>query len=162
MDIKKKTHEFMEIKPEVNEINKLFRDIHKYIVHFTKENLKEEGLTKPRFMVLWYVSKCQPVNISSLHNKMYMANSTLTVIVDKLVESDLINRYRNPDDRRVVLLELTKNGEKKIKKMLNLREAYLQKALVDFNLDEQKRLIELLNSVYINLKNMEDGDAKDE
>ncbi|MFO7815554.1 MAG: MarR family transcriptional regulator [Halanaerobiales bacterium] len=62
--------------------------------------------------------------MSFLHNKMHMANSTLTVIVDKLVQDRLVKRYRNPEDRRIVLLELTKKGKKKLSKMLDIRQSF--------------------------------------
>jgi DNA-binding MarR family transcriptional regulator len=99
--------EIMNLNKETRDIDNLIRDINKYLVQFTKRNLKKNGLTMPRFKVLWNIKKNQPVNMSFLHKKMYMANSTLTVIVDKLVDEKFVKRYRSPEDRRVVLLELT-------------------------------------------------------
>lgn len=153
----------MELNNETEEIDKILRDIHKYLAQYTKVNLKKNNLTMPRFMVLWYISKCQSVNMSSLHEKMYMANSTLTVIVDKLVETEFVERYRSPKDRRVVLLELTESGDKKLCKILNLRQSFLQEAMDDLNLADQTKLIELLSPILNNFKNMlEEGEKLDE
>ena len=153
----------MELNKETKELDKIMRDIHKYLVEYTKNNLKEYNLTKARFLVLWYISKNQPINMSSLHKKMYMANSTLTVIVDKLVDLKYVKRYRNPDDRREVLIELTEYGDDKLCKILHIRQSFLQKALDNSNIDEQKELINLLKPILINLENsFKEGDESNE
>jgi len=149
----------MEIKENTKVMDKTIRDIHKYLVEFTKGNLKENSLTKQRFLVLWYITKKQPVNMSYLHDKMYMANSTLTVIVDRLVEDELLKRYRNPDDRREVLLELTERGTNILSKLLNIRHSFLERALADLSEKQKVNLINLLSVVLNNLEDMmvEDG-----
>ncbi|RCW50470.1 MULTISPECIES: MarR family winged helix-turn-helix transcriptional regulator [unclassified Halanaerobium] len=153
----------MNLNKETRDIDKLVRDIHKYLVQFTKRNLKKNGLTMPRFMVLWNIKKNQPVNMSFLHEKMYMANSTLTVIVDKLVDEKFVKRYRSPEDRRVVLLELTESGDKLLCKMLYVRQSFLEKALNDLDLQEQDKVIESISSVCNNLESLlKKGDDMDE
>ena len=152
-----------ELTKETRNIDKLIRDIHKHLVQYTKRHLKQNGLTIPRFSVLWHIKKSQPVNMSFLHKKMYMANSTLTIIVDKLVKKELVKRYRNPDDRRVVLLELTESGNQLLCKMLNIRQSFLEKAIVKLDSDQQNVLIELLSTILDNLeKSLNKGKNIDE
>ena len=149
----------MEINKKTKELDKIMRDINKYLVEYTKENLKENGLTMPRFLVLWHITKYEPVNMSVLHKKMYMANSTLTVIVDKLVKEELVKRYRNPEDRREVLLELTEKGNNLLLEMLNIRQSFLEKAMHKLNVEEKDTLLNLLKPVAENLeKNLKKGD----
>ena len=149
----------MKINKKTKELDKIMRDINKYLVEYTKENLKENGLTMPRFLVLWHITKYEPVNMSVLHKKMYMANSTLTVIVDKLVKEELVKRYRNPEDRREVLLELTEKGNDLLCEMLNIRQSFLEKAMHKLNVEEKNTLINLLKPVAKNLeKNLKKGD----
>ena len=149
----------MELKESTKEMDKTIRDIHKCLVEFTKGSLKENDLTKQRFLVLWYITKNQPVNMSYLHDKMYMANSTLTVIVDRLVEDSFLKRYRNPKDRREVLLELTESGTDILSRLLNIRHSFLEKALEDLSEKQKESLINLLNIILNNLEDMmiEDG-----
>lgn len=153
----------MSLNKETKELDKILRDINKCLVEYTKNSLKENGLTMPRFLVLWHITKYEPVNMSVLHEKMYMANSTLTVIVDKLVEEELVKRYRNPEDRREVLLELTKKGNDLLLEMLNIRQSFLEKSLKELELDKQKELINLLKPVMNNLEqNIKKGDENSE
>ncbi|HMA62809.1 MAG TPA: MarR family transcriptional regulator [bacterium] len=155
--------EIGELNQETRDIDKLIRDIHKNLVQYTKQNLKQNDLTMPRFTVLWHITKAQPVNMSYLHKKMFMANSTLTIIVDKLVEEKLVKRYRNPDDRRVVLLELTESGDELLCKLLAIRQDFLQKALQDLKPGKQKLLIDLLGSILSNLQSgLKKGNSLDE
>ncbi|PXV61144.1 MarR family winged helix-turn-helix transcriptional regulator [Halanaerobium congolense] len=155
--------EIMNLNKETRDIDNLIRDINKYLVQFTKRNLKKNGLTMPRFKVLWNIKKNQPVNMSFLHKKMYMANSTLTVIVDKLVDEKFVKRYRSPEDRRVVLLELTESGDKLLCKMIYVRQSFLEKALIDLDLQEQDEVIKSISSVCNNLEGLlKKGDDVDE
>jgi len=97
--------------------------------------------------------------MSVLHEKMYMANSTLTVIVDKLEKEELVKRYRNSEDRREVLLELTEKGNDLLLEMLNVRQSFLENSLKELQLEKQKKLINLLKPVLKNLEqNMKEGD----
>jgi DNA-binding MarR family transcriptional regulator len=140
-------------------IDKLIRDINKNLVSYTKDSLRKNDLTMPRFLVLWHIVKEQPVNMSFLHKKMYMANSTLTVIVDKLVQDKLVKRYRSPEDRRIVLLELTQKGDKKLCDMLKIRQDFLEEALQDLDKESQKKLINLLSIILSNLEDIKkDGE----
>lgn len=142
----------MEIRGQTKRIDKLIRDIHKNLVNFTKSSLKDNDLTMPRFLVLWHITKEQPVNMSYLHNKMYMASSTLTVVVDKLVEDDLVKRYRNPEDRREVMLKLTDKGDSKLRQLLAIRQGFLGKALENFKKEEKDDLLRLLTTILNNLE----------
>ena len=108
---------------------------------------KRQGLTVPRFKVLWLIDKLAPVNMTRLKEDAYMANSTLTVIVDALVADDLVKRHRDSADRRVVLLEVTKQGKEKLSQILELRQKFLQECLNKLKLDEQHKLIALLTPV---------------
>ncbi len=153
----------MKINEKTKTIDKLIWDINKHLNKFTKGKLKENDLTIPRFFVLWHITKNQPVNMGYLHEKMYMACSTLTVIVDKLVDAGLVKRYRSPEDRRVVLLELSEDGNKLLQKMLYIRQNFLEKAMKDLSIDEQKKIITLLRPIFNNLKeSIYTGDDNDE
>jgi len=142
----------VKLNKQTKIIDKLIRDIHKNLVSYTKDSLKENNLTTPRFLVLWHIVKEEPVNMSYLHDKMYMASSTLTVVVDKLVEDDLVKRYRNPEDRREVMLKLTDKGDSKLCQLLAIRQGFLGKALEILNEEEKDDLLRLLTTVLNNLE----------
>jgi DNA-binding MarR family transcriptional regulator len=62
-------------------------------------------------MVLLEIAKNQPLNMQQLAQSMQLAVSTMSRVVDKLVNAGLIDRQPDKDDRRVVQCTLTKAGE---------------------------------------------------
>ncbi|TDX48408.1 MarR family winged helix-turn-helix transcriptional regulator [Orenia marismortui] len=138
----------MKLKDETKEIDYLIRNMNKLLSQYTKEQLINKGLTLPRFKTLWMIAKLEPVNMSQLHEEMYIANSTLTVIVDRLVEDELVRRYRSPKDRRVVLLEVKAKGKECLEKILDIRQLFLEEGIKLLTKEEQGNLIKTLNKVY--------------
>jgi len=137
----------MDVLDETRDLDYLFKDINKFIILFTKKEVVNLGLTVPRFKVLWLINKLAPVNMTALKEEAYIANSTLTVIVDALVERNLVKRYRDTNDRRVVLLEVTSQGKEKLNQILEFRQKFLQECLNKLELDEQHKLIALLTPI---------------
>ena len=137
----------MNLKQETKKIDNLLLSLNKSIMKKTKDQLVDYGLTLPRFHLLWKIGELQPINMSQLHEKLYIQNSTLTVLVDGLVEDTFVKRYRNPEDRRVVLLEITEEGKKCLQDILEIRQMFLQQGLDHLHPEEQKQLISLLTPV---------------
>lgn len=133
-------------------IEEHLREINKILNKHTKDNLREYDLTLPRFHLLLIVLKYQPVNMGTLHNKLYLAMSTLTVIVDHLVSDNLVKRYRDSEDRRVVLLEITEKGERKINDILEKRQQFFHETLSVLSICENDQLLILLDRILKKLK----------
>jgi DNA-binding MarR family transcriptional regulator len=114
-----------------SKIEAKLRNISKYLNQYTKEQLKCYNLTLGRFHVLRVIINCEPVSMGEIHRELQMANSTVTIIVDYLSEAGLVKRKRNPEDRRVVLLEMTVEGRKIIADLIEKRQQFLAKALLD-------------------------------
>lgn len=122
------------------------RNISKYLNEYTKDHLRSYDLTLGRFHVLRVIIESQPVSMGYIHEELHMANSTVTVIVDYLHEADLVQRRRDSEDRRVVLLEITKKGEKIMNSLLKKRQAFMNKALFDME-DSAAELANLLEKL---------------
>lgn len=70
----------------------------------------EAGLSMPQFVCLWIMSKLIYTKMSDLANTLSLSYASATNLINRLVESGLVNRYDDPDDRRVVIVELTDKG----------------------------------------------------
>jgi DNA-binding MarR family transcriptional regulator len=62
--------------------------------------------------VLSYLRSCAPCPISELARVFGLKGSTLTSMLDRLEERDLIARQVNPDDRRSFVIELSHGGRR--------------------------------------------------
>ena len=68
------------------------------------------GLTIPQLRTLVLLERVGPMRMGSISTHLGRALSATTTVVDRLVEKELVGRVSYPDDRRVVLCELTDEG----------------------------------------------------
>jgi len=83
----------------------------------TKATGRSLGLTGPQVTALKLLEGIGQLSLSDLSERMSAKNSTITGIVDRMVESDLVERRRSDTDRRVVLIALTPKGKKLAQKI---------------------------------------------
>jgi DNA-binding MarR family transcriptional regulator len=57
------------------------------------------------------ISQKEDITMTELSDKMFLAISTMTRIVDQLVKRKLVKRTKNSKDKRVCTLEMTKEGK---------------------------------------------------
>lgn len=66
-----------------------------------------QGLSGAEMMVLWKTNKRGSYRVTDLAQEICISPSTLTGILDRLVERGLLERFPDPDDRRGILLKGT-------------------------------------------------------
>ena len=71
------------------------------------EQMQATGLTPPQFYILKILDHYGASRATKLA-KMYVKPSAITVMIDRLIDQGLVERYHDKDDRRVVVIELTK------------------------------------------------------
>ncbi len=76
----------------------------------SRELEREYGLTVPQLNVLWAVGASHRVPIGQVADRISLSGATVTSIVDRLEEHDLVKRERSTDDKRQVLISLTDKG----------------------------------------------------
>lgn len=67
-------------------------------------------MTVPQVKTLILLEHAGPLRMGQLASSLGSGLSTTTTIVDRLVKKQLVQRDSDPNDRRVVKCELTKNG----------------------------------------------------
>lgn len=69
------------------------------------------GVSMREYDVLYTLAKCgEPIRPSELHRNVLLSQPALSRMVDRLVERGLVQRTKDPDDRRSVRLSLTELG----------------------------------------------------
>lgn len=76
----------------------------------SRELEREYGLTVPQLNVLWAVGASHRVPIGQVADRISLSGATVTSIVDRLEEHELVKRQRSTDDKRQVLISLTDKG----------------------------------------------------
>jgi len=77
----------------------------------SKQLSKTSGLTGPQLLIMLEIDKISGVNSSQVAKSVNLSAATVTNILDRLENKDLISRVRNTQDKRKVGLYLTANGK---------------------------------------------------
>ncbi|MDN7245917.1 MarR family transcriptional regulator [Planococcus shenhongbingii] len=117
-----------------------------------REILNAYTITPPQFIALQWLFEHGDMTIGDLSNKMYLAFSTTTDLVDRMEKNELVVRIREEQDRRVVRIKLLKEGERIIEEVIEKRQDYLKSVLADFNEEEVQQLSLLLEKLHNNMK----------
>ena len=75
-----------------------------------KPLLDEIGLTYPQYLAMLALWEEDGVTVSALGNRLYLDSGTLTPLLKRLEKAGLIQRERNAEDERQVLVRLTPGG----------------------------------------------------
>jgi MarR family transcriptional regulator, organic hydroperoxide resistance regulator len=105
------------------------------------------GLTPGQVFMLHYIKDENQYSVSKLAEKMEVAPSAITVMVDRLENHGFVNRLRDKSDRRVVKIKLTNSGEEKLKQVLQLRKQIVEHCLLQLDPNEMVTFIHTLESL---------------
>ncbi|MBS8265122.1 MarR family transcriptional regulator [Mesobacillus boroniphilus] len=120
----------------VADIEKDLRYISGIIKQKGRELLSNYTITPPQFIALQWLFEDGDMTIGELSNKMFLACSTTTDLVDRMEKNELVVRVKDPNDRRVVRIHLLEEGERIIDEVIKKRQLYLQEVLKDFSGEE--------------------------
>ncbi|MDZ5470763.1 MarR family transcriptional regulator (plasmid) [Bacillus sp. 31A1R] len=128
-----------EVKKDLDifgDIEKDLRYISGIIKQKGREILSNYTITPPQFVALQWLFEDGDMTIGELSNKMFLACSTTTDLVDRMEKNELVMRVKDPNDRRVVRIHLLEEGERIIEEVIKKRQMYLQEVLKNFTSDE--------------------------
>ncbi len=110
-------------------LDRLLRGVHYNLIRLSRHELRELKMTPPRYHVLSHVLRNDPIDMGTLHRAMHVNRSTLTSLVDSLVDDGLLARERDGDDRRRVVLRGTEHGASALETLRRVRCEHLAAAL---------------------------------
>ncbi|AZR73837.1 hypothetical protein BBF96_10830 [Anoxybacter fermentans] len=134
-----------ELKRTAAEIEDLIRKIARIMNKRLRDSLKESAITPPQFFALVNIYREEGITIGELCDQMFLACSTVSGLIDRLEKVELVERYRDEEDRRVVRLKLTKKGRICTETILEKRREKFEKDLEMIEMERQHELIDNLN-----------------
>lgn len=90
----------------IDNIRRVFQAVNEY----SKKAEKRTGLTGPQLWAMKILADTAPIKVSQLAKSMYLHPATVVGILDRLEGKGLVARTRSKRDRRVVEVDLTKQG----------------------------------------------------
>lgn len=107
-----------------------------------EENL---GLSAAQLFVLKKLNGTKPISVNELADLTFTHQSSVSVVVTRLVEKKLVSRQASGLDRRRVELKLTKKGLAIVDRSPETIQEQLAQSFEVLNVKDQERLATLLN-----------------
>lgn len=121
------------------EITKLYRPL-----------LQDLGLTYTQYVTMLALWEKDNITVSELGNRLYLDSGTLTPLLKKLEAAGLVQRTRDKNDERSVLVTLTAAGEALREKAVDIPEKLVCK--LDATPEEGAALLEQMRQLLDRMK----------
>jgi DNA-binding MarR family transcriptional regulator len=108
--------------------------------HFAKAT----GLSMPQFGILMQLHYRHNCGVSDLSERFDITNAAASQLVDKLVQSGLIQREEDPNDRRAKLLNITEKGRQLIQQGIEERYRWVDQLARKLTEEERNKVSEAL------------------
>ncbi len=118
----------------------------------TEEHIRTFGMTEPQFSVFECLGHLGPLTLGELSRKQLVSGGNITCVIDNLEGEGLVERTRNPDDRRTIVARLTPKGEKMFGEIFHLHAAHVARLASVLTEQEQDDLSALLKKLGLGLR----------
>lgn len=135
------------------ELNKLSGDLYNLsfylhsIIFHQKEIMKNMSMPQSHIKVIIYLKHRGASSISETAKHLTISKPNMTPIIDKLISEGMVNRYNDPDDRRVIRIELTDKAHEFLKEQEQIIKDNLAKKITVLDSKDLESLSQNLVSI---------------
>ncbi|MGB4392007.1 MAG: MarR family transcriptional regulator [Bacillota bacterium] len=141
-----------EFSDSVVRIERLLRHVAFIIKKRGRDILSDFDITTPQFLALVVLKDRPGITMGELCERLYLACSTATDLIDRMEKNGYLERNRDPDDRRVIRLSITEKGQNIIDQVINARRRYVDsilKQLTQKEIDQLAQALEKLDALMV-------------
>ena len=113
---------------------------------FRKKN-KELSVSFSQVIVISSIPN-DGINMSLLSHRIGVDNSTLTRLIDILIKNNYVIKIKNPNDKRSVIVSLTKDGREILKKIESNVDSFSEKIYNDFPREDKIKIKDNLGALH--------------
>jgi DNA-binding MarR family transcriptional regulator len=130
--------------------------------YYTKELNKKYNVSAPQVACLLALLEDGPMALSQVARKIMVNSSTLTGIIDRLEQKDLVTRTRTSLDRRVITIELTAEGRRVAENAPPPIQLKIVEGLKQLSEQEREQITQALSRLAEMIDSKELGPAPDQ
>lgn len=136
----------------------LFRTM-QHVESVIKKDIQSYHLNTTEFgaLELLYNRGAQPMQ--SMASRLLMANSSMTYVIDRLEAKNMIYRTQDPDDKRIIMVDLTEQGRLFFDSIFPHHVQTLANMYQQLSEDELRLLIDMLKKVGYQAKELQGGSS---
>jgi MarR family transcriptional regulator, 2-MHQ and catechol-resistance regulon repressor len=128
--------------------------------------LDRYGITTSQLGILEALFHLGPMCQRALGDKLLHSGGNITMVIDNLEKHGLVERVRQKEDRRMIMIHLTPKGRKLISRVLPLHAKDVVKEMSRLTASEQEELRRLCRKLgrgrEVNVENDHDNSKKEE
>lgn len=150
----------MSSHEQVLKLARLINRAHRAFQRLMQPIMEEKGfnLSLTEMMVVRLVSEEQSVRVSHLSEKLGVPPSTMTSILDRLEDKNIVRRVRSREDRRAIAVELVPDMEERKREMYQLLAEELKEALKEISPERVSQMVADMEYFLEKLMNQQKGD----
>ena len=107
-------------------------------------DVRRLGYTPAQFDIIATLGNTDGMSFRELGEKTLITKGTLTGVVDRLEARGIVRRVGSESDRRSVIVQLTRKGEREFDRVFRAHVAYVKRAFAMLGTHEMDRLDALL------------------
>ena len=134
---------YMNFLPTVKELARAYQAFEGY----SSAHIRGMGLLPVQFDVIATLANQPPMSFKQLGEKTLISKSSLTGVVERMVQKGLIANQENPDDARSHLLKLTTKGQKIFEQVFPEHLKHLEAAFQKLSKKQMKEVEEALKTL---------------
>lgn len=112
------------------------------------QEIFEEKITIPQFIVLQTISKAKKCNLKDIVNELGTTTGAASLLIDKMTKLDYVVRERDTTDRRLIWLTFSEKGEKLYNQITQKRNEVLEHYFSKWTEEETQTFMNLLNKAF--------------
>jgi len=156
--------QWAQVRPELDvSAMEVFGRLHRSFLLYRLgigESFAEAGTTEPGFDVLAALRRSGPehrLSAGELARQTLVTTGGLTLRVRRLEQEGYVRRERDPEDNRMVYVELTDSGHELVDRAADAHFENMTRMLHKLTSDERKALADLLGRLYESLQETAPG-----
>lgn len=136
----------VEIIEEMIDMNMVLFKINKII---NRNTVFEEacGLAPTQMAAISVLKTQSPMNMTQLSEVLSISRQQLTKVMDALVSKELVERYTDPDNRRLVLAEISPKGQDFLNDFVCDKKRQFSQFLEILDEKQKKDLFDAINTI---------------
>jgi MarR family 2-MHQ and catechol resistance regulon transcriptional repressor len=139
-----KSQETEQIINEIIEVGYKFREM----MFKLNPTIFRSELTLTQLTALQYICHTPNITLKDLAEKLVIAQSSASELVDRLVKMKYVERKISPEDRRKIILNLSSKGKKFIEQHIEENRVFYEKLLNKLSIEEQREYLHSMKKFY--------------
>ena len=112
------------------------------------------GITATQYVILAHLAKEDGLSQTKLGNRLYFDNPTVTGVIDRMERDGLVERRRDPRDRRVINIFLSDRAKGILSDINSIADEVNDRALDSCSARQKSELIDMLNTIWKNMNGL--------